>query len=205
MSPGQIIDTVIAFATSIAAFSAASGAFAAWKQVKLQRPRPVVIVEGRWSLDYAIGGPNGFRLQNVGSSSAFDIQISEIEGPVLKPVQYKERLTTDHIFVLPERTEPLEVTHHRHASVNVINHQAAATFIQNAGPAFSAEDDDGNPNLTHDLNFFVEYSALDGRRFKTKCLMRFNLGIETLNATIMPSYSWLGVEIKKRKFWQLCH
>ena len=205
MSPLQIIDAIIAFATFIPALSAASGAFAAWKQVKLQRPRPVAVVEGRWSLDNAIGGPSGFRLQNVGSSPAFDIQISEIEGPILKQVQYRERLTTDHIFVLPERIEPLEVTHHRHASINVINHQAAATFIQNAGPAFSPEDYDDNQNLTHDLNFFVEYSALDGRRFRTKCLMRFSLGIDTLSATIVPSSSWLGAEIKTRKFWNLRH
>ncbi len=198
--------TIIALATCVAAFSACAGAWcaykaavaakrqgdAAWEQVSLQRPRPVVIVKGCWSLENPTDEPSGFLLQNVGSSPAFDVEVSDIEGPLLKQVQYRERLTTNRIFVLTEGKEPLEATHHRHMPGNVIDHQAVSAFVQNASRTFSRTDEGGNPSLDHKLKFFVKYSALDSRPFMVKCSICFNLGINSLHAKIEPDSSWLG-------------
>jgi hypothetical protein len=147
----------------------------------------VVTVEGSWSL--ASDGPDSpdrFVLKNVGSSPAFDIEVSDIEGPLLKQVQYRESLTTDHIFVLAEGEE-LRATHHRRTPGGTIDDQAAFKFVQNASQAFSPKDESGNPCLDHKLKFFVKYSALDGRPFKVECLIWFNLGIDNLWAQIVPA------------------
>jgi hypothetical protein len=141
------------------------------------------------------GGPDGFVLKNVGSSPAFDIEVSDIEGPVLKQALHPERLTTDHILVLEEK-KGQEAIHHRHMPGNVIDHQAVTAFVQTASQTFSPKDKSGNPSLDHKLNFFVEYSALDGRRFTTECVMSFNLGIDNLSARIVPESSWLGTETR---------
>jgi hypothetical protein len=132
-------------------------------------------------------------LRNVGSSPAFDIEVSDIEGPVLKQTQQREHLTTDHIPVLEEEKEQ-QAIHHRHMPGNVIDGQAVATFVQNASQTFSFKEDGGNHSLDYDLNFFVAYSTLEGRRIKTKCLIRFNLGVNGLRAQILPVSSWLGTE-----------
>jgi hypothetical protein len=199
----EIINTVIAFATCVAAYAAYRAAKATEAQAKLLLPRPVVTVQGNWDLENASGaGPGGFLLQNVGASPAFDVRISDIEGPFLQQVRYPERLTTDDIRFLAEKKE-LEVTHHRQTPGNILDHQAAAKFVQNAGQAFSPKDDRGN-SLDHKLKFFVEYSALDGaRRFQTECLICFSLGFPNPRALIVPASSWLGKEIPRdggRKF-----
>jgi len=195
MTAQQTIELVTALGTCVTVVVSCWAAKAAWAQVKLQRPRPVVTVEGNWSLNNSTSGPDGFMLKNVGSSPAFDIEVSDIEGPLLKQVQHRERLVTDHILVLEEKNG-LEATHHRRMPGNVIDHQAVTTFVQNAGQTFLPKDKSGNPSLDYKLNFFVEYSALDGRRFKTECLMSFNLGIDNLRARIVPESSWLGTETR---------
>jgi hypothetical protein len=113
--------------------------------------------------------------------------VSDIEGPFLRQVQHRERLTTNPIFLLAERKELLEATHYRHMPGNVLDHQAAFKFVQTVSQTFSPQDE-------HKLKFFVEYSALDGRRFKTECLICFNLGFPNSRAQIVPGSSWLGKE-----------
>ncbi|MGO9239608.1 MAG: hypothetical protein ACLQBJ_02270 [Bryobacteraceae bacterium] len=190
-----IIESVIALATCAAAIAAWQAAKAAKAQVKLLLPRPVVTVQGNWSLEAASGvGPDGFLLQNLGSSPAFDVRVSDIEGPLLQQVQYRERLTTDRIFVLADKKE-LEATHHRQTPGNVLDHQAVVQFVQNAGQAFSPKDGCGN-TLEHKLKFFVDYSASDGGRgFQTECLICFSLGFPNPRARIAPASGWLGKEI----------
>ena len=198
MPLAQIIDSVIALATCAAAwcsYKAAKAAEiqgrAAWEQVGLQRPRPVVTVEGSWSLENSTGGSNGFVLKNIGSSPAFDIEVSEIEGPLLKkPQEYRERLTTDHISVLEEKKDQ-EAIHHRRLPGTVIGQSALPTFLLTAGQTFPIKDNDGNPTLEHKLEFFLKYSTLDGRRIKADCLICFNLGIDSQQAKIVPVSSWV--------------
>jgi hypothetical protein len=189
MGTGEIVyNSVIAAATCAAAVAAWRAARAASSQVELQRPRPVVIVEGNWNVENALNvEPRGFLLRNVGSSPAFDVEVSGIEGPFLQQVQYRERLTTDRIFVLTEGKGPLEAAHHRHVPGDVLDHQAALKFVQNASQTFPPQGD-------HKMEFFVGYSALDGRRFRTECLICFNLGFPNSRAEVVPASSWLGKE-----------
>jgi hypothetical protein len=199
----EIINSVIAFATCGAAYAAYRAAKATEAQARLLLPRPVITVQANWGLENASGaGPDGFLLQNIGSSPAFDVRVSDIEGPFLQQVQYRERLATNRIFVLAEKKE-LEAIHHRQTPGNVLDHQAAVKFVQNASLAFSPKDGHGN-SLDHKLKFFVEYSALDGaRRFQTECLICFSLGFPNPRALIVPASSWLGKEIPRdggRKF-----
>jgi hypothetical protein len=188
----SIITAVFAYRATKAAETQGK---AAWEQVELQRPRPVITVEGIWNLEKTTGEPDGFVLRNLGSSPAFDIQISNIEGPLLPSVKYQELLTTERIYAIAEKSDPVRANHYRHAAVNVLSNQAALKFFQNAGQTFPLQDDDGNV-LNHKLNFFVEYSALDGkRRFRTECLICFNLGFPDPRAQIIPASDWLGKEI----------
>jgi len=77
---------------------------------------------------------------------------------------------------------------------NVSDCQAVTTFLQNASLTFSPKDESGNHLLDQDLTFLVAYSTLEGRRIKTRCLIRFNLGVNSLQAQIVPVSSWLGTE-----------
>lgn len=187
-----VINFVIALATCVAAWGAWKAAKSADEQVKLQRPRPVVIVEGNWGLE----DPNGenFVLANIGSSPAFDIEVSDIEGPLLRQAESAERLVTDRTFVIEEKQKQV-APQCRRAPGNILRDQAAFKFIQNAARAFSPKDENGNPTLEHKLIFDVAYSTLDGRRIKTACAIRFNLAIDNLRAQVVPSASWLGEEV----------
>ncbi len=178
--------------------AARTQADASWELVRLQRPRPVVTVEGDWNFENSSGGPDGFGLKNVGSSPAFHIEVSDIEGPVLRQAQHRETLTTESILLLEEKEMQVAI-HHRCMPGNVIDDQAAFKFVQNASRAFSPRDEDGNPTLDHELNFFVAYSTLDGRRIRTECLIRFNLGADRRRARIVPVSGWLGVETPEKK------
>src|SRR5208282_6036184 len=129
---------------------------------------------------------------NIGSSPAFDVRVSDIEGPFLQQVQYRERLTTDLVCRLLLEKKTLVATHHRRVPGNDLDHQAAFTFLRNAGQALPPTDGHGNP-LDNRLRFFLEYSALDGaREFRTECLIHFNLGFPNPRAQIVPASSWLG-------------
>jgi hypothetical protein len=200
MSLDQEINLVIALATCaaaiaswVAARSARRASKAAEEQTMLQRPRPVVIVAGSWSLENSLDDPDGFMIKNIGSSPAFDIEISNVEGPLLKQVQHRESLTTDHTFFLETGAKRIAV-HHRLMPGNVIDHDAVAKFVQNAGQAFPLIGAMGAPTLEHLLKFRVEYSTLDGRQIRTECLLRFDLGANRLRADIIPVSSWLGTE-----------
>ena len=186
-----MINVVIALATCLAAWSAWKAARAAQQQVKLQRPRPVIIVEGNWGLEDSSG--ENFVLRNIGSSPAFDIELSPIEGPVLKQVRYAERLVTDRMSVLAEKQGQV-ASQCRCAPGNTLRDQAAFNFVQAAGPAFSQTDEEGNPTLVHEIKFFVSYSTLDGRQIRTECAIHFNLGVGNLRAQVVPASGWLGVE-----------
>lgn len=168
-----VINLIIAVATCVAAGCAWKTAKSAGEQVKLQRPRPVVIIEGSWGPEDPSG--ENFVLANIGSSPAFDIDLSDIEGPFLKEVQYSERLITHRIFVLEEKHRQVACQYRRTPSGNILRDQAAFKFVQNAARAFSPKDEDDNPTLEHKLNFDVAYSTLDGRRIRTKCAIHLTL------------------------------
>jgi hypothetical protein len=162
---------------------------AAWEQVKLQRPRPVLVVEGSWNLETDADGQNGIVIRNVGSSPAFDIDISEIEGPLIPSVRYSERLIPERVFVIGEGCEVI-AAQHRCTPGNQFDRDAAFAFMKIAGPSFAPTDEAGNP-LRHTLKFLLTYSTLDGGRFTTTCIVRFHLGLGAF-ARIMPDASWLG-------------
>lgn len=186
-----IINLIIALATCFAAWCAWKAAKTAGEQVRLQRPRPLVIIEGAWGLEDPNGG--NFALANIGSSPAFGIEVSEIEGPFLSQVGHEERLVTDRMFVLEEKQRQV-ASQYRRVPGNILCDQAAFKFVQNAGRAFSTKNEDGNPTLVHEAKFFVSYSTLDGRQIKTECAIRFNLGVDNLRAQVVPVSGWLGAE-----------
>ena len=196
MTIDQIINTAIAAATSAAAVfawltarAAKIQGKAALEQIELLRPRPVVVIEGRWNLEAETDASDVFLLQNVGSSAAFDIQITEIEGPVIRSHGYRETLVTDRIFVIAEKSE-VRTVHHRLMPGNQIDERAAAAFMNSAGLSFGATNDDPD-SLRPVLEFKVSYAALDGRRFVTPCRVHFWLGLKAC-AEIVPVTSWLG-------------
>jgi len=195
MSTDQIINSVIAAATSIAALFAWRTALAAktqgkaaLEQIDLLRPRPVIVLEGSWSLEEEIPAPHAFLVRNVGSSPAFDIQITDIEGPVIRPQGYRERLVTDRIFVISEKSE-VRAAHHRLMPGTQIEDCAAATFFNTASTFFGGSMEDPN-SLRPGLEFTVSYTALDGRKFVTPCRLRFWLGLKAY-AEIVPVVGWL--------------
>ena len=196
MTTDQIINSAIAFATfaaALAAWRAARAAKtqgdAAWEQVKLQRPRPVIIVEASWNLEKDSDAPDNILVRNVGSSPAFDVDISEIEGPLLQAQGYRERLVTDRIFVLAEQAE-IRAAHHRIVPGTPISHVAALGFVKTAAGSPAAMDNGGDPHRPS-LEFSLGYSALDGRRFKVPCRIQFWLGLKA-RAEIVPVAGWLG-------------
>lgn len=198
MTTDEIINSVIAggtLATAIFAWLTAMAARAqgraAWEQVNLQRPRPVIVVEGSWNLEEKGDGPDAFLLRNIGSSPAFDIELADIDGPLVPSCGYRERLVTDRIFVIAEKSET-RGAHHRLIPATQIDHRAALDFIKTAAQSFPVTDDD--PNLRRPaLDFALCYSTLDGRRFSVPCQMRFWLGLNA-RAEIVPVSSWLGME-----------
>ncbi|MGH9342396.1 MAG: hypothetical protein ACRD19_01330, partial [Terriglobia bacterium] len=160
----------IAIATGIAGLFAAVAAGAAvwqgrasWKQVKLLRPRPVVVIEGSWTLENA-GMSAGFTVRNLGSSPAFDIKISKIEGPRLPSVGYPEALATERIHALAEKSE-VRAVHYRCVPGTTFPNQVLP-FLQEAARAFPLKDQHDNFIQYHDLTFWVSYLALDGRLYK---------------------------------------
>jgi hypothetical protein len=196
MTTDQIINSVIAAATSGAAVfalltarAAKTQGKAALVQIDLLRPRPVVVIEGGWNLEAEIEAPDAFLVRNIGSSPAFDIQITEIKGPIRQPYGYREHLATDRIFVIAEKSDAL-AEHHRLAPGSQIDQRAAATFIKAASTSFDASMDEPD-SLRPVLEFKVSYKALDGRQFETPCRILFWLGLNA-RADIAPVSSWLG-------------
>jgi hypothetical protein len=190
MTTDQIINSAIAlatFAAAVAAWLAARAAKtqgnAAWEQVKLQRPRPVIVVEGNWNLEKESGDPDGFLVRNLGSSPAFDVDISEIEGPLVRAFGYHEHLVTQRIFVVAEQVE-IRAVHHRIVPAAQIDHRAALDFVKTASQSFALIDGDVSL-LNSELEFSIGYSALDGRRFEVPCRIRFWLGVNA-RAEIAP-------------------
>jgi hypothetical protein len=192
----EVINLAIALATCIAAWAACVAAIAAkrqggaaWEQVKLLRPRPVLVVEGSWSLETDADRTSVFVIRNVGSSPAFDIDISEIEGPLVPSVGYSERLITERIFVIGEGSA-VHTVQHRCAPGNQFDRDAAFDFLKVAGQSFAPTDEAGSP-LRHMLKFALTYLTLEGTRFTTLCTIRFHLGLGAF-AKIDPEASWLG-------------
>ena len=149
----------------------------------------MLVVEGNWSLESDAGGPDGFVIRNVGSSPAFDSDISEIEGPFLPSVQYPERLITERIFVIGEGGQ-VRAGQHQCTPGNQFDRDTAFTFLKVAGQLPPPIDEAGSP-LRHTLKFILTYSALDDRRFMTPCTIRFHLGLGAF-AKITPDAGWLG-------------
>jgi hypothetical protein len=112
-------------------------------------------------------------------------EVSDIEGPVLTQVGYKEYLATTRIFVLPEKSTAVAAEHHRRVPGVPITENAVRAFIMNAGQSFPSRDADGNPSFYHQLTFTITYKALDGRQYTTPCLLHFNLGINVLRAQVV--------------------
>jgi hypothetical protein len=198
MTTDQLINSAIAFATfaaALAAWRAARAAKtqgdAAWEQVKLQRPRPVIIVEASWNLEKDSDEPDSILVRNVGSSPAFDVDLSEIEGPVLQTQGYRERLVTDRIFVVGEQAE-IRAVHHRIVPGTPIGHLAALGFVKAVAGSPAPMDKGGDPHRPL-LEFSLGYSALDGRRFEVPCRIQFWLGFNA-RAEIVPVSGWLGGE-----------
>lgn len=196
MTTDQIINSVIAAATSGAAIFAWLTARAtkvqgkaSLAQIDLMRPRPVIVLEGRWDLEAETDALDTILVRNVGSSAAFDIQIAEIEGPMIRSHDYRERLITNRVFVLAEE-DTVRAVHHRVMPGNQIDARAATTFMNGAGSSFRTVDDDPD-SLRPLLEFTVSYTALDGRRFVVPCQVRFWLGLKAC-AEIVPLASWLG-------------
>jgi len=194
----EIINLGIALATCVAAWAAVVTAKAAKRQgeaaleqVKLLRPRPVLVVEGTWNLESNADGPDAFLIRNVGSSPAFDVDISEIEGPFVPSARYSECLITERAFVVGEGCE-VRAVQHRCAPGNQFDRDAASTFLRVAGQSFAPTDEDGSP-LRPALKFILAYSALDSRRFTTPCTIHFHLGLGAF-ARIAPDASWLGAK-----------
>src|SRR5579875_586544 len=203
MKLAEWVNLMVAVATGTAAWfaylaakAARKQAEAAWAQVDLQRPRPIVTIRGEWSvakLDER--GPRGFLLVNLGTSPAFDVDISEISGPVLRTANYAERLVTDRTFAVG--ADPIYVTHYQCMPGTTLTEHAVARFLLSAAEqGFSIHSGDGNAVLEHELNFAVSYSAADGRRFRTDCRIRFNLGLNVLRAWVEPVSTWLGTRSK---------
>ena len=203
----QTFNLVIASATCVAAIAACIAAWsaskaakaaesqgrAAWVIVELQRPRPVVIVEGDWKLEGSDENKSDcLRIQNIGSSPAFDVDVTEIEG--LKRAEYTELLTKERIFVLAEKSAPMHATHHRRVPGIPITPKAMLEFVKTVGESFPHKDAAGNPSLDHRLNFEITYKTLDGRRYTTACQIRFNLVVSSRRAHVIPVSSWLGKE-----------
>ncbi|HUO00390.1 MAG TPA: hypothetical protein VMU69_29690 [Bradyrhizobium sp.] len=149
----------------------------------------MIVLEGQWNLEAKTDVPDAFLVHNVGSSPAFDIEITEIEGPEVRPHGYRERLVTDPISVVAEKSE-VRAAHHRLLPGNQIDNRAVAAFMNSAGTSFGATNEDPD-SLRPSLEFQVSYAALDGRRFVTRCRVRFWLGLKA-NAEIVPAASWLG-------------
>jgi hypothetical protein len=196
MTPDQLINSAIALGTLAAALAAWRAAReakvqgkAAWEQVKLQRPRPVIIVEASWNLEKEGDDPDSILIRNVGSSPAFDVDISEIEGPLLQAQGYRERFVTDRIFVIGEKAE-IRAVHHRCIPATQIDHRAASGFVMSSGQSFAPIDKDVDL-LKPVLEFSIGYSALDGRRFSVPCRIQFWLGFNA-RADIVPVSGWLG-------------
>src|ERR1035441_8042062 len=139
----------------------------AWEQVKLLRPRPVLVVEGNWSLESDSDGPDGFVIQNVGSSPAFDIHISGIEGSFIPSVRCSERLITERILVIGDGSE-VRAVQHRCMPGNQFDADATFAFLKVAGQSLPLTGEAGSP-LRHMLKFIRAYSTTDGRRFTTPC------------------------------------
>jgi hypothetical protein len=197
------INLAIALATCAAAWASVKAARAAkrqgdaaWEQAELLRPRPVLAVEGNWDLEGEAVGADGFVIRNLGSSPAFDITISDIEGPLLRSVGYSERLVTERVFALAEHGEARAV-HHRITPGSQLSIKAASAFVRNSAGALSPRDEAGN-FYEPVLAFVLSYSGADSERFVTPCVIRFSLGLPA-TARVAPAATWLPQDVSPAK------
>lgn len=207
------INLAIALATCAAAWASVKAARAAkrqgdaaWEQVKLLRPKPVLVVEGAWDIEDDAVEPDGFLIRNLGSSPAFDITISDIEGPFLPSVGYSERLVTERVFALDADGE-VHAVHQRITPGGPLSVKAASAFVKNSAGALWG----GVGNFTEPvLTFALSYSTQDGGQFTTPCVIRFSLG-QPPKARIAAATTWLpqghfsscaeGSSTVKRRTW----
>jgi hypothetical protein len=187
------VNLVIAGATCIASVAAVitalfakSQANAAWNQANLLRPRPVLVVEGSWNLEAEAAEPDGFLIRNLGSSPAFDIVVSDIEGPTLPSVGYAERLVTQRIFAIAEHGQERAI-HHRMTPGGPLTIKPAYNFMKSAPEGLSPRNEEGYIQ-ERSLNFELAYSS-GQERFVVPCIIRFWLGLNA-RAWITPAVSW---------------
>jgi hypothetical protein len=152
--------------TKRAAGEAAKAAKAAADQVELQRPRPIVVATFLRSFSPNKGNmaadDKDLRLENIGDSPAFDVEVSNLEVP-------GSRLLTETFPYL----QP--------GSSMVCNHKLepgrglsgvmgrAALFVEDAKTYFneqSMNESSRSANFRYEIPFSISYRTVDLRQFK---------------------------------------
>jgi hypothetical protein len=172
--------TVIAVGAAVAAAiytkrsasEAAKAAKAAADQVELQRPRPIVLAEFFYSFSPNRGNmarvnDRDFKLQNIGDSPAFDVELNPLEVP-------GTRLETDTLPYLLSGA-PVPCIHRLDPPRGISGVMGrAALFVEDAKTFFdqqSKNQSSKEPEFRYKVEFTVSYRALDGREFKQSCVL----------------------------------
>jgi hypothetical protein len=102
-----------------------------------------------------------FKLQNIGDSAAFDVDVSSLEVP-------KSRLETERIpYLLPG--SPVSCIHRLSPPRGRSGLMAkAALFLEDAKPFFDGQSEGGgqSSDVRRRIEFAISYRSLDGRRFE---------------------------------------
>jgi hypothetical protein len=195
MSFGDTVSGITAFAAIVAAVAAifaarytkraaeeaakaanasADQATASAEQVRLQRPRPIVVITFSYSFNEYKGNVatdnNEFWIQNIGDSPAFDVEVSPLETPgIVASLGEVSRLETMGIAYLVQGVAPIPCEHTLKPSRGALGIRRAAGFVHDAKEFFNQQSikDEASrtKDYTYEIKFSVSYRSLEGRRF----------------------------------------
>jgi hypothetical protein len=156
--------------TKQAVREAAKAAKAAADQVELQRPRPIVLLTFSYSLKQNRNTEEErfreFRLENVGNSPAFDVEVSSIEVPDATNRLNTEKLS--HLLV----SGTFACKHRLEKSQGVLAVLQPAETFANDLAAFFNKHSEGTLaeriDKRHQIEFTLSYRALDRRHFEQR-------------------------------------
>ncbi len=203
------VDSIIAIETGIAALAAvvaalfaAKAAIAAAEQVRLSRPRPIVVAsfESYWGSGGRIPNDISVKLENIGDSPAFDIDVGPMTTPGVVPsLGGPSNLKTDRIRYIPAH----ETRFGNHNLEGLAPGPLSALkpvglFLDHAKEYFDQlgrAKATAKPDHRYEIEFTISYSALDGRRFEQRYI--FVVHFPMLSAWIEPVGSLLEAKTIK--------
>ncbi len=192
MDPNWIIAaaTLVAGPSALwAANESRKSAKAALHQVKLQRPRPLIVIDWRWDVnDSDRLVPQALLLSNIGDSPAFDIEISDLQIQTANNESHVLQ-TAPIRFIIPDREA--YCSHDLRGNSGVHNFQQPLSyFVRKAKDTFISSRPVTDPRLVEpyydSLLFRLDYRAADGHKLTCECALRFSL----VAVWVEPVSSW---------------